>query len=111
MPLMLGPFISPLTPPPSPGAASSVTVPVEQLGVPSLRSLRSTNPARPRGPATAAGLALALLAALVVSARSPSASPPPSWQPQTPPLTTPWTHEISPDNALPDYPRPQLTRS
>ncbi|MEV0165108.1 AbfB domain-containing protein [Nonomuraea fuscirosea] len=27
-----------------------------------------------------------------------------------PPLTTPWTAEVSPDNALPEYPRPQLVR-
>lgn len=27
-----------------------------------------------------------------------------------PRLTTPWTHEVSPTNALPEYPRPQLTR-
>jgi concanavalin A-like lectin/glucanase superfamily protein/glycosyl hydrolase family 2 len=26
-------------------------------------------------------------------------------------LTTPWTSQVSPTNALPDYPRPQLTRS
>ncbi|MCT2589938.1 AbfB domain-containing protein [Streptomyces sp. N2-109] len=25
-------------------------------------------------------------------------------------LTTPWTAEVSPDNALPEYPRPQMTR-
>ena len=29
---------------------------------------------------------------------------------QVPPLTTPWTDAVTPDNALPDYPRPQLTR-
>ncbi|GAA2843116.1 hypothetical protein GCM10020220_035280 [Nonomuraea rubra] len=28
-----------------------------------------------------------------------------------PPLTTPWTAEVTPDNALPEYPRPQLVRS
>ncbi len=27
-----------------------------------------------------------------------------------PPLVTPWTHDVSPDNALPEYPRPQLVR-
>jgi concanavalin A-like lectin/glucanase superfamily protein/glycosyl hydrolase family 2 len=32
------------------------------------------------------------------------------WQPKTPPLTTPWTNQVGPHNALPDYPRPQLTR-
>jgi hypothetical protein len=29
----------------------------------------------------------------------------------TPPLSTPWTDDVSPTNALPEYPRPQLTRS
>lgn len=26
-------------------------------------------------------------------------------------MVTPWTHDVSPDNALPEYPRPQLTRA
>ena len=33
------------------------------------------------------------------------------WQPKTPPLSTPWTHLVGPNNALPDYPRPQLART
>ncbi len=33
------------------------------------------------------------------------------WQPKTPPLATPWTGQVGPGNALPDYPRPQLTRA
>ncbi|HSD84001.1 MAG TPA: glycoside hydrolase family 2 TIM barrel-domain containing protein, partial [Anaerolineae bacterium] len=33
------------------------------------------------------------------------------WQLQTPPLSTPWTAQVSPANALPEYPRPQLVRS
>jgi len=33
-----------------------------------------------------------------------------SWHPATPPLSTPWTAEVSPTNALPEYPRPQLAR-
>ncbi|WP_145740091.1 glycoside hydrolase family 2 protein [Saccharopolyspora dendranthemae] len=33
-----------------------------------------------------------------------------TWQPGQPPLTTPWTDQVGPDNALPEYPRPQLTR-
>ena len=32
------------------------------------------------------------------------------WQAAQPPLTTPWTDQVSPSNALPEYPRPQLTR-
>lgn len=32
------------------------------------------------------------------------------WNGKPAPLATPWTAEVSPDNALPDYPRPQLAR-
>jgi hypothetical protein len=32
------------------------------------------------------------------------------WRRLDPPLATPWTGEAGPDNALPEYPRPQLTR-
>jgi hypothetical protein len=32
------------------------------------------------------------------------------WQRKTPPLSTPWTDQVGPDNALPEYPRPQLAR-
>ncbi|WP_201314246.1 sugar-binding domain-containing protein [Dyella sp. EPa41] len=32
------------------------------------------------------------------------------WNGKTAPLATPWTAEVSPDNALPEYPRPQLAR-
>ena len=30
---------------------------------------------------------------------------------QSPPLSTPWTHLVGPDNALPEYPRPQMART
>ncbi|MBV8931224.1 MAG: glycoside hydrolase family 2, partial [Kutzneria sp.] len=33
------------------------------------------------------------------------------WHAKTPPLTTPWTAQVGPDNALPEYPRPQLART
>ncbi|WP_324166252.1 glycoside hydrolase family 2 protein [Amycolatopsis sp.] len=33
------------------------------------------------------------------------------WSPKTAPLSTPWTSSVGPDNALPEYPRPQLVRS
>ncbi len=54
----------------------------------------------------------ALAAAVVAVALAPAmpAGADPGWQPGTPPLTTPWTHLVGPDNALPEYPRPQLTR-
>jgi len=32
------------------------------------------------------------------------------WNGKVAPLATPWTNEVSPDNALPEYPRPQLSR-
>ncbi len=33
-----------------------------------------------------------------------------TWSDKFAPLATPWTGEVSPTNALPDYPRPQLAR-
>ncbi|MBE8520812.1 glycoside hydrolase family 2 [Amycolatopsis sp. H6(2020)] len=56
----------------------------------------------------AAVLALALTGLAVPAAHAGS---PPQWQRLAPPLSTPWTNDVSPTNALPDYPRPQLTRS
>ena len=32
------------------------------------------------------------------------------WKPAKGPLTTRWTKEVSPDNAHPEYPRPQMVR-
>jgi hypothetical protein len=46
----------------------------------------------------------------VISVSPANASPQPAWHRLTPPLSTPWTSQVSPDNALPEYPRPQLTR-
>ncbi|WP_243716159.1 LamG-like jellyroll fold domain-containing protein [Actinomadura darangshiensis] len=53
---------------------------------------------------------LVAFATVIVSAVALPPAHADGWQPKTPPLTTPWTHEVGPDNALPDYPRPQLTR-
>jgi hypothetical protein len=61
---------------------------------------RSSRLAHPRGPAA---IALAVPAG-TASAAAPRADAQPL-------LTTRWTHEVSPTNALPEYPRPQLTRS
>src|SRR5882757_4972098 len=55
------------------------------------------------GALAAGALLTALLPALPAAAD-------PGWEPGTPPLTTPWTHLVGPNNALPEYPRPQLTR-
>lgn len=46
----------------------------------------------------------------VMPAMSTPASADPGWHPGTPPLSTPWTDQVGPDNAHPEYPRPQLTR-
>ncbi|MDQ3788884.1 MAG: beta-galactosidase, partial [Actinomycetota bacterium] len=51
-----------------------------------------------------------LVAASTVVAVAPAADAA-VWVPKTPPLTTPWTSQVSPTNALPEYPRPQLVRS
>lgn len=50
-------------------------------------------------------------AAIVVAALAVApAQADPGWQPGDPPLSTPWTDQVGPDNALPEYPRPQLVR-
>jgi hypothetical protein len=56
--------------------------------------------------------ALTLLAAAVstIALASPAAAAAPQWKPGKPPLSTPWTRQVGPGNALPEYPRPQLTR-
>jgi hypothetical protein len=41
---------------------------------------------------------------------APTASGSQGWNKLTPPLSTPWTDKVGPNNALPDYPRPQLAR-
>jgi hypothetical protein len=51
-----------------------------------------------------------LIAATAVVAIAPAVDAA-VWTPKAPPLTTPWTSQVSPTNALPDYPRPQLVRS
>ncbi|MER7281955.1 LamG-like jellyroll fold domain-containing protein [Dactylosporangium sp. NPDC000244] len=60
----------------------------------------------------AAGAA-ALAAVLAIPAGAGAAPPPdnsPAWHVGIPPLATKWTSKVGPDNALPEYPRPQLTR-
>jgi hypothetical protein len=34
-----------------------------------------------------------------------------AWQRKAPPLSTPWTHLVGPNNALSEYPRPQMART
>src|SRR3954453_19597675 len=62
-------------------------------------------PGRMLGAFTAIVTTVALMPAM-----STSATADPVWQPGTPPLSTPWTSQVGPDNAHPEYPRPQLTR-
>jgi hypothetical protein len=65
----------------------------------------------PRSPRLAAALALALSFVLAPAAPHASASASDSASDSaSAALTTPWTADVSPANALPDYPRPQLTR-
>ncbi|MBV1855621.1 AbfB domain-containing protein [Catellatospora tritici] len=55
-----------------------------------------------------AGLAaLSLITTVLVTAASPAQA---AYIPKTPPLSTPWTSQVSLTNPLPEYPRPQLTR-
>ena len=70
-------------------------------------------PRRARALAATTAVGALLLAPLgwpSVSASSESSAGSP-WEPKEPPISTPWTDEVGPDNALPEYPRPQLTRS
>lgn len=56
-------------------------------------------------------IAAAIATLVAVSATLADAqSSEPSYQKKESPLTTPWTNEVGPDNALPEYPRPQMTR-
>ncbi|GAA4873416.1 LamG-like jellyroll fold domain-containing protein [Saccharopolyspora cebuensis] len=55
-------------------------------------------------------LAITTAALLTAAATPVAAAQEPAWRMGEPPLTTPWTAQVSPDNALPEYPRPQLTR-
>jgi hypothetical protein len=50
--------------------------------------------------------ALTASAGALIATTGPAAA----FVPKTPPLTTPWTSQVSTTNPLPEYPRPQLTR-
>ncbi len=58
---------------------------------------------------TAVAMGVALLGSLaIVNAPANAAD---VWQPKKPPLSTRWTPLVGPNNALPEYPRPQLARA
>lgn len=57
--------------------------------------------------AVACGLALALQP---VTALAQNAQDTQDWQPVDPPMITRWAKDIDPQNPLPEYPRPQMTR-
>ncbi len=54
------------------------------------------------------GLGALVLAAAFLAVPAPAKAAP--YLPKTPPLSTPWTSQVSLTNPLPEYPRPQLTR-
>lgn len=56
-----------------------------------------------------AAVALALAAVLATGYAQAGAAV--MWHPKPAPLPTPWTHLVGPDNALPEYPRPQMVRT
>ncbi|RZU51729.1 glycosyl hydrolase family 2 [Krasilnikovia cinnamomea] len=65
-----------------------------------------TVPAWRRLLATTAAALAAATCALTVTGPAEAAG----FVPKTPPLSTPWTSQVSTTNPLPEYPRPQLTR-
>jgi hypothetical protein len=70
--------------------------------------LRAPTSGRRRGAvALAAALTVLPLAAVLGPA---AAAAPAGYHKKVPPLSTPWTAQVGPHNALPQYPRPQLTR-
>ncbi|MFI5938304.1 LamG-like jellyroll fold domain-containing protein [Actinoplanes sp. NPDC051494] len=56
-----------------------------------------------------AAITAVTLAAVGVAAPSDAAAAP-GWHKGVPPIATPWTAQVGPSNALPEYPRPQLVR-
>jgi hypothetical protein len=58
-------------------------------------------------PRTLLTAAIALAIPTLTMAATPNAG---TWSGKPAPLATPWTAQVSPTNALPDYPRPQLAR-
>lgn len=55
-------------------------------------------------------MGIAVIVACGLASAAMAADQPAVWNGKPAPLATPWTTEVSPDNALPEYPRPQLAR-
>ena len=55
-------------------------------------------------------VAAAAAVLLTLTASPPARAAEPAWRPGIPPPATPWTAQVAPGNALPEYPRPQLAR-
>lgn len=55
-------------------------------------------------------LTIAMAAAFAPVAMAASTDKASTWSGKAAPLATPWTGKVSPTNALPEYPRPQLAR-
>ncbi|TDD59293.1 beta-galactosidase [Kribbella antibiotica] len=58
-----------------------------------------------------ASVRLTLLIVLAILSSALVSAPAEAFAPKPPPLTTPWTNQVSVTNPLPEYPRPQLTRT
>ena len=71
------------------------------------RAMTIARPSRRSATALLTSAVMLGLTFLLTAAAKPSDD---DWQPGPLRLTTPWTDQVSPDNALPEYPRPQLTR-
>lgn len=54
-------------------------------------------------------LPIALVAGIAMLSAPANAAE--AWQRQSPALSTPWSHLVGPNNALPEYPRPQMARA
>ncbi|QUH02680.1 glycoside hydrolase family 2 [Saccharopolyspora erythraea] len=61
-------------------------------------------------PSASRRLTVILTAGLALTGFAAPAGADIAWEPEEAPLTTPWTAEVGPGNALPEYPRPQLVR-
>ncbi len=76
-----------------------------------MRTSPSDRRTRRRHVLTAALAGFALLLAALVATGGAAQARAAAWSPKPSPMTTPWTGQVPVDNPLPEYPRPQLTRT